>query len=119
MAHFAKLDESNMVIDIVVVNNDVLDPLNEERSGIVFLTELFSGYTNWKQASYNLNFRKNYPGVGYFYDQDRDAFIPPKPFPSWVINEETCNWKPPIEYPNDGKIYLWNEENIEWVEYIE
>ncbi len=99
MAHFAKLDESNVVLEINVVNNDVLDPLNEEASGIAFLTEWSGGYTNWKQTSYNENFRKNYAGFGYLYDPIRDAFIPPKPENvdgiEYILNEETCLWELP------------------------
>ena len=92
MAHFAKLDETNTVIEVVVVNNDVLDPLNEETSGIAFLTELL-GYSNWKQTSFNATIRKNYAGIGMIYDPIRDAFITPKPEGDWVLNEETCQWE--------------------------
>lgn len=113
MAHFAKLDENNIVLEIHVVSNDVLDQNNEEISGIQFLTEWSNGYTNWKQTSYNSRIRKNYAGIGYSYDEARDAFIPPKPFNSWILNEETCLWQPPIAYPDTG-IYMWNEENGSW-----
>ena len=70
----------------------------------------------WVQTSYNANFRKNYAGLGYTYDKIRDAFIPPKPFPSWVLDEETCNWDSPVPMPMDGKMYTWNEETTNWVE---
>jgi hypothetical protein len=92
MAHFAKLDENNTVLEVIVVNNNSLDPLNEEISGITFLTELL-GYSNWKQTSYNAITRKNYAGIGMIYDETRDAFIAPKPEGDWVLNEETCKWE--------------------------
>ncbi len=117
MAHFTKLDDNNMVLDVNVVNNAVLDPNDEEASGIIFLTEWSGGYTNWKQTSYNETFRKNYAGIGYYYDENLDAFIPPKPFNSWILNLETCRWEAPIPYPTDGKIYYWSEQDLEWVEY--
>ena len=116
MAHFAKLDENNVVLEINTVNNDVLDPSNEEESGIVFLTEWSGGYSNWKQTSYNKTFRKNYAGVGYIYDAERNAFIAPQPWASWTLNEATCQWDSPIPYPTDGKYYGWFEPNQEWVE---
>lgn len=116
MAHFAKLDNNNNVLEVHVVNNAVLNPSNEEASGIAFLTEWSGGYTNWKQTSYNGNFRKNYAGIGYIYDEERDAFIAPKPFNSWVLDEETCRWKSPVPYPTDGKLYAWNESIINWEE---
>ncbi len=114
MAHFAKLDDNNIVIDVNVVNNEVLDPDNEENSGIAFLTSWSGGYLNWKQTSYNANFRKNYAGIGYSYDPDRDAFIPPKPYSSWTLNEFTCKWDPPTPHPEDGRIYQWIEEDLNW-----
>jgi len=116
MAHFAKLDENNIVLEVNVVNNNVLDASNEEASGIAFLTEWSGGYSNWKKTSYNGRFRKNYCGVGYTYDSIRDAFIPPKPFSSWLLNENTCQWKAPVAMPTDGKVYTWNEDTISWVE---
>jgi hypothetical protein len=114
MAHFAKLDENNIVLEVNVVNNDVLDPLNEESSGIAFLTEWSNGYTNWKQTSYNSNFRKNYAGIGYEYRSDLDAFIPPKPYNSWILNEETCQWEAPTPYPINGGTYRWVEDDLNW-----
>jgi len=92
MANFAKLDENNTVLEVIVVNNNSLDPLNEEMSGITFLTELL-GYSNWKQTSYNATIRKNYAGIGMTYDQIRDAFIAPKPEGDCVLNEQTCKWE--------------------------
>jgi hypothetical protein len=114
MAHFAKLDENNIVLEVNVVSNDALDASNEEASGIAFLTEWSGGYSNWKQTSYNGTFRKNYCGPGFTYDSVRDAFIPPKPFASWVLNEDTCNWEAPIPYPTDGIVYTWDEETTDW-----
>lgn len=114
MAHFAKLDENNNVLEVHVVSNAAIDSSNEEQSGIEFLTNWSGGYTNWKQTSYNGNFRKNYAGVGYTYDPVRNAFISPKPFPSWILNEDTCKWEPPIPMPTDPHIYEWNEKKISW-----
>jgi hypothetical protein len=119
MAHFAKLDDNNNVIGIIVINNLELDPQNEEGSGLAWLEAWSGGYTNWKQTSYNGTFRKNYAGIGYTYDYIRDAFIPIKLFNSWILNENTCKWEAPIPYPNDGKAYYWNEENISWEEIVE
>ena len=117
MAHFAKLNDDNKVIEVNVLNKDVLDMNNEEASGISFLTDWSGGYSNWKQTSYNGNFRKNYAGLGYIYDSIRDAFIAPKPFNSWVLDESTCQWQAPIAYPQDGKMYRWNED-LSWVEVV-
>lgn len=116
MAHFAKLDDNNVVLEVHVVANAALDAANEEASGIAFLTEWSGGYSNWKQTSYNGNSRKNYAGIGYTYDETRDAFIAPKQFNSWVLDEDTCRWEPPVPYPNDGKVYTWNESSVSWEE---
>jgi hypothetical protein len=119
MAHFAKLDENNIVLEVNVVDNvQLLDASGIEREGfgIQFLTNWSGGYTNWKQTSYNGNIRKNYAGIGYTYDPVRDAFIPPKPFASWVLNEDTCLWDAPVAYPADGKTYQWNEDQQNWIE---
>ena len=120
MAHFAELDANNVVLRVLVVNDsDTVDADNveQEQIGIVFLQNLVGG--TWAQTSYNNRIRKNYAGIGYAYDQTRDAFIPPKPaFASWVLDEETCRWTPPIPYPTDGKQYTWDEENITWAEVI-
>ena len=117
MAHFAKLDENNYVIGVNALSNHVItiNGVESEQLGIDFLTNLL-GYNLWKQTSYNGNFRKNYAGIGYYYDSIRDAFIPPKPFPSWTLNEDTCLWDSPVPYPNDGKMYKWNEDIINWQE---
>jgi hypothetical protein len=118
MAHFAKLDENNNVIGVHVVVNDVIiiDGNESEQAGIDFLTNLH-GHNKWKQTSYNGNFRKNYAVIGGIYDYARDAFISPKPFNSWILNENTCKWEAPVPYPSDGKIYNWSEITISWVEY--
>ena len=119
MGHFVKLDDQNVVIDVIVVNNETLNNLpfpDSEPVGVSFLTNWSDGYTNWKQTSYNANFRKNYAGIGYTYDPVLDAFIAPKPFPSWLLNTETCQWQAPIPYPTDGKKYYWNEDAQQWVE---
>ena len=114
MAHFAKLDDNNNVLEVIVVNNNVLDSNNEEESGIAFLTEWSEGYTHWKQTSYNSSFRKNFAAIGGVYDSIRDAFIHPKPYDSWILDDVTCQWKPPIKYPNDGNFYWWDETNQSW-----
>ena len=119
MAHFCKLGVGNIVQQVVVVNNEVItdnDGNEQEQLGIDFLNNLYGTRDVWKQTSYNGNFRKNYAGKGYTYDQERDAFIPPKPFNSWTLNEETCLWEAPTAYPDDGKFYNWNEENQTWDE---
>ena len=117
MAHFAKLDENNVVLEVHVVHNNELlqDGVESEAKGIQFLVNWSGGYTNWKQTSYNGNIRKNYAGIGYTYDATRDAFIPPQPFPSWVLNEDTCLWDPPTPMPTDGGFYHWDEANKVWV----
>ena len=117
MAHFAKLDSDNIVTQVVVVNNSVLikaDGTESELKGKQFLNSLF-GAATWKQTSYNGTIRKNYAGVGYKYDSTRDAFIPPKPFTSWTLNETTCLWEAPVAYPTDGNIHNWDETNQQWV----
>ena len=119
MAHFAQLNENNIVLQVIVVhNNDCLDANGEESEavGAGFCAKLFGG--NWKQTSFNGNIRKNYAGIGYVYDRIRDAFIPPKPYNSWLLNEDTCRWDPPIPVPIDGNYYIWNESVVNWVEVI-
>jgi len=117
MAHFAKLDENNNVLAVHVVNNDVItiDGVESEQAGIDFLTGLH-GHTLWKQTSYNGTIRKNYAGIGYTYNTGRNAFIAPKPYSSWVLDEATCQWEAPVAYPTDGKIYGWFEPNQQWIE---
>jgi hypothetical protein len=118
MAHFAKLDQNNVVTAVHVVNNIemlVADGSESEMMGVAFLIRWSGGYSNWKQTSYNGKTRKNYAGIGYTYDSARDAFIPPKPFPSWVLNEETCLWDAPVAMPDDGQLYNWDEATTNWV----
>jgi hypothetical protein len=114
MAHFAKLDNNNVVLSVHVVNNACLDPDNEEQSGIEFLTEWSNGYSRWKQTSYNSTFRKRYAGIGYFYDENNDVFIAPQPYASWTLDQDFA-WQPPSPYPNDGHLYVWDENILEWV----
>lgn len=117
MAHFAKLDDNNIVIAVHVVNNDDVNNLpfpDSELIGVSFLANLYNGYTNWKQTSYNANFRKNYAGIGYAYDDVLDAFIPPKPYSSWILDSDTANWVAPVPVPTDGKKYVWNEDTLSW-----
>ena len=119
MAHFAELDKTNNVINVHVVSNEVItdaDGNEQEQLGISFLTQLYNSAGWYKQTSYNGTFRKNYAGVGYSYDIERNAFIPPRPFNSWSLNETTCQWEPPVAHPNDGKKYGWNEATTSWVE---
>ena len=116
MASFAKIGLNGKVIEVQSVVNEVLHDSNgveQESIGIDFLTKL-TGWAIWKQTSYNGNFRKNHASIGYTYDEDRDAFIPPKPFNSWTLNETTCLWDPPVAYPTDGQRYTWNETNQTW-----
>jgi hypothetical protein len=127
MAHFAKIDENNVVTAVHVVNNEVLvvDGVELEQAGIDFLTELH-GHTLWKQTSYNAEttgFRKNYAGIGYTYNVSLDAFIAPQPWTSWTLNETTCKWEPPTAYPTidpeNPKRYGWFEPNQQWIEVAE
>ena len=111
MAHFAKLGTGNIVERVEVVSNDIA---TTEQAGADFLNNIYKTRDVWKQTSYNNNIRKNYAGIGYIYDEDRDAFIPPKPFNSWILNESTCDWDSPIPYPTDEQNYFWNEENQSW-----
>jgi len=115
MAHFAKLDDNNVVLEVHGLNNNELlvDGVESEAKGIEFLVAWSGGYTNWKQTSYNRNFRKNYAGVGYTYQADIDAFVAPKPYPSWTLNAD-AKWQPPVEKPVDNNFYQWNETNQAW-----
>ena len=111
MAHFAKLGKGNIVERVEVVSNDVS---TTEQAGVDFLNNLYNSRDVWKQTSYNENIRKNFAGIGYKYDQTRDAFIAPKPFNSWILNEDTCLWEAPVAHPTDGQRYIWNEETTTW-----
>jgi len=123
MAHFAKIGLNGKVIEVIKVNNEVILDANgneSEVNGVDFLTKL-TGWSIWKQTSYNANIRKNFAGIGYTYDEDRDAFIPKKPYPSWLLDEETCRWEAPIIKPeltqeqiNNNNYYVWNETNQTW-----
>ena len=116
MAHFAQLDENNIVTRVLVIEQDAID------------TGLFGEPSSFIQTSYNTQggvhrlggtpLRKNYASIGYTYDSVRDAFIPPQPFKSWLLDEETCQWDAPTARPTDGKIYDWNEETLSWVEFV-
>jgi hypothetical protein len=119
MAHFAKLDSDNKVIHVSVVDNwNITDGSGNESEaiGVAYLKSIHGADTNWKQTSYNGNIRKNYAGIGMTYDAGRDAFISPKPFPSWVLNETTCRYEAPTAMPTTGGPYIWEEETTSWVE---
>jgi len=117
MSHFAEIDENDVVLRVLVIEQDVID------------TGLFGDPSKWVQTSYNTHggvhklggtpLRKNYAGIGYKYDRVRDAFIPPRPYPSWILNDDSCLWESPVPYPDDDNIYTWNEDTISWVEVTE
>jgi len=117
MAHFAELDNNNIVIRATVVNNDVIldeNGIEQESIGIEFLKHLGDGL-KWIQTSYNESFRKNFAFPGYLYDEQRDAFIPPQPYSKWILNEETCKWECPVPHPDDTENpYIWNDELSIW-----
>jgi hypothetical protein len=126
MASFAKIGLNSKVIEVLSVNNEVLKDSNgieQEVNGIDFLTKL-TGWAIWKQTSYNTHngihdndgtpFRKNHAGIGYTYDENRDAFIPPKPFNSWVLNENSCTWESSVPLPDNENTYTWNESTLTW-----
>ena len=116
MAHFAQIDENNIVTRVLVIEQDVVD------------TGLFGEPNTWVQTSYNTSggihrlggtpLRKNYAGIGYTYDSERDAFIPPKPYASWILVEDTCQWQAPVPMNDDGKFYQWNEDTLSWDEIV-
>jgi len=115
MAHFAKLNENNIITEVLVVNNEMLlktDGTESENKGKVFLNGLF-GTANWVQTSYNGNFRKQYAGVGFYYHKEYDIFIAPQPYQSWAL-DSNYDWQPPTPYPTDGNFYEWNEETTTW-----
>ena len=117
MAHFAQINENNIVVQVITAGNEY------ELTG----EELYTNMTGkvWKRTSYNTQggihtqggtpYRKNYAGIGYTYDEARDAFIPPKPYNSWILNESSCLWEAPIPYPEDGNVYVWSEATQEWI----
>jgi hypothetical protein len=122
MAHYAEMDTNNTVINVIAGINE-----NEQSGGETLY--LLSTGNYWKRTSYNTQgdvhsldgtaFRKNYAGIGYTYDKTRDAFIPPQPYPSWLLNEDTCLWEAPIPYPDDDKMYTWDEVTTNWIEVTE
>jgi hypothetical protein len=122
MAHFAQIDENNIVTQVLVVSDQ------DATRGQNFLANDLGLGGTWIQTSYNTNggvhanggtpLRKNYAGIGYTYDSGKDAFIPPKPFNSWLLNEDSCLWESPVAYPTDGKLYTWNEDNQSWDEVV-
>ena len=122
MAHFAKINESNIVTEVIVVNNDVIKDSSgteQESLGVAFCTQIY-GTGTYKQTSYNSNMRKNMATVGSTYDTTRNAFIRPKIYPSWVLDEATCRWKPPVDHPSDSEaiggnvLYQWDESVTNW-----
>jgi len=128
MAYFAKLNSNNIVEKIISVNNAVITDINgieQEQLGVDFINKLYGTNDVWKKTSYNTSkgihllggvpFRKNYAGIGYTYDEQKDAFIPKKPFNSWILNENTCHWEAPVLRPDQYKIYNWNEETLSWI----
>lgn len=121
MAHFAQLDENNVVIQVIVVaNEEVFDEAGREseQKGIEFCQSLFGADTIWKQTSYNKKFRKNYASAGFTYDAVLDAFVPPQPYPSWLLNTDIGEWESPVPYPTDGRRYRWNELTLSWLEVV-
>jgi hypothetical protein len=124
MAYFAKLGTGNIVEKVISINNAVITDANgveQEQLGVDFINKLYNTRDVWKQTSYNNNIRKNYAGIGYTYDQARDAFIAPKPFKSWILNETTCRWEAPVAKPeltqeqiDNRNYYAWNEQIKNW-----
>jgi len=121
MAYFAKLGTGNIVENVISINNAVITDANgneQEQLGVDFINKLYNTRDVWKQTSYNNNIRKNYAGIGYSYDQTRDAFIPPKPFNSWILDENTCCWNAPVAIPTEeleqNQYYSWNESIVNW-----
>jgi hypothetical protein len=116
MAHFAQLDENNVVLQVIVVHNNELfdNGVESEVKGIAFCQSLFPD-TRWVQTSYNGNFRKNYAGVGSVYIAEGDIFSAPPPYPSWLLDKNTGEWQAPVPYPGDGNKYIWDESSQAWV----
>jgi hypothetical protein len=128
MAYFAKLNLNNIVEQVISVNNAVITDINgieQEQLGVDFINKLYNTNDIWKQTSYNTSkgihllggvpFRKNYAGIGDIYDEQRDAFISQKPYNSWILNENTCDWEAPVVRPDDNNMYNWNEETLSWI----
>lgn len=117
MAHFARIDENNIVKQVIVVANGVINDLpfpESEPIGVEFCQSLFGG--NWLQTSYNNHFRVRFAGLDFTYDAAKDAFIRPQPYPSWILNPDTTEWEAPVSHPDDGNLYIWNETTLSWVE---
>jgi len=121
MAYFAKLGTGNIIEQVISINNSVITDSNgieQEQLGVDFINKLYNTRDVWKQTSYNNNIRKNFAGIGFQYDQQRDAFIAPKPFNSWILNEDTCRWEAPVAMPTEqleeNQYYSWNESIINW-----
>lgn len=114
MAHYAKLDENNIVQQVVVVSNEheIKNGIEDETTGIAFCVAL-TGHQNWKKTSYNNNIRKQYASIGFTYDPIKDVFISPRPYPSWNL-DENLDWQPPVPKPQDGNIYVWSEFTLSW-----
>jgi hypothetical protein len=116
MAHFAKLDETDTVINVIVVNDEWLDDNGTENEALgIAALQAWSGHPHWAQTSYNNNIRTRYAGIGYTFDRVRDAFITPQPYPSWVLDETTTNWTAPVPKPEEGR-WAWDEETLSWLE---
>ena len=115
MAHYAFLDDNNVVIEVITGRNE-----NEVVDGVSDWEQYYGDFRGKRcvRTSYNGNIRKNYAGVGYTYDEARDAFISPQAFPSWTLNEDTCAWEPPVAYPEDGVMYQWDEDSVNWVPMV-
>lgn len=121
MAHFAQIDNNNIVVQVIVVDNQNLIDANggeSEATGIAYIESILGTDMSWVQTSYNGNFRNKYAGIGYYYDQQKDAFISPQPFESWTLDSSGLNWIPPVPYPEDGNVYQWNEKVGYWETYI-
>lgn len=117
MAHYAEIDANNVVLRVIVVDNkdeSTPDGTTVESIGVAFCQRLFGG--DWVKTSYNGNIRKRYAGIGYTYNSSLDAFVPPKPFPSWTLDNATADWVAPVPMPTDGKKYSWDEDTLSWVE---
>jgi hypothetical protein len=114
MAHYARLDENNFVLDVIVVSDtsEQIDGIESEEKGIEFCVKL-TGHLKWKKTSYNRRIRRNYAGPGYKYDEILDVFIPPKPHEAWTLDSQGY-WQPPIPRPDDGNVYAWNDETLSW-----
>jgi hypothetical protein len=120
MAYFAELDQDNVVLRVIKINNSVcgepdLSFPDTESVGRAFIKDVLKLDGTWMQTSFNASFRKNYAGIGCVWRPDLDGFVSSQPFDGWVLNEESCRWEPPVQYPNDGKHYTWNQESLNWV----